>query len=344
MALPTFVAIKKNAALVIGYFKERSSLQVPALLLLAVLLKVGYLSAPLPSPAFVADGGLLSHWLNTHAAQIHHGVLRVLGMLALLASVIYAGFVTGNRRMFTQRHVLVATAMLLFSSLFPVANLALPALLVLPMLIGVFASLTRLYQSEHTRTNIMNAGLLAGMAYLLYHPFVWWLPGCFIVLAFMRPFRLAEWVLLLLAIFTPAYFVLAIEFLTDNWHPQQHLPSLGKALLPVNISWYWWLAVGMAIVWFLISFAAWQQQTRRMVIQGRKNWYSLLLMGLVAMPGLFFSQQNMPGMLVLLTFPAGCLLANAFAGENKGKGQLLFFWLLIIVVAIVGWGWKNGMM
>lgn len=328
----------------IGYFKERSSLQVPALLLLAILLKVGYFSAPAQTPAFVADGGLLSQWLNAHSAALNNGFIRVVGIIALMASVIYAGFVTGNRRMFNQRHVLVPTAMLLFSSLFPVSNLALPALLVLPMLIGVFASLTRLYQSEHPRTNIMNAGLLAGMAYLLYHPFVWWLPGCFIVLAFMRPFRLAEWVLLLAAMLTPAYFVLAIEFLTDNWHPQQHLPSIGKAVLANNISWYWWLAVGMATLWFLVSFAAWQQQTRRMVIQGRKNWYSLLMMGLLAMPGLFFPHQHMAGMLALLAFPAGCLMANAFASEGKGIGQLLFFWLLIIVVAIVGWGWKSGVM
>lgn len=328
----------------IGYFKERSSLQVPALLLLAILLKVGYVSAPVSQPMYMSDGGMLAQWLNSNSGSFRPGFLFGFGLVALMASVLYGGFVTSNRRMFAQRHVLVPMSMLLFSSLFPFSNVMLPALLVLPLLIGTFASLTRLYQSEHPRTSIINAGILSGLGYLLYHPFIWVLPGCFIGLAFMRPFRLAEWVLLLAGMLTPVYFVLATEFLTNHWHPASHLPTLGHIQWPTAISWYGWLCISMALVWLLAGFNSWQQQTRRMVIQGRKNWYSLLMMGLFMLPGLLLPQGNTAGMLALLSFPAGSLMANAFVSEGKGIGQLLFFWLLVIVVAVAGWGWKTGLL
>jgi hypothetical protein len=59
-------------------------------------------------------------------------------------------------------------------------------------------------------------------------------------------------------------------------------------------------------------------------------------------PGLFMPNENALGMLTLLSFPAGSLAANAFSGDAKNIGQLLFFWFLIIMIAAVGWGWRNG--
>lgn len=327
----------------IGYFKERSSFQVPALMFLALLLKFGYLSYQIPEKGYYDAGGMLTTWLNSlFAPGSKNNLVNIICLLVLIASAIFANLVTVNRRMFNQRHLLVALSILLFTSLFPGTNVLQPALFILPLLIGVFAYITRLYQSEHPRTTIINAGILSGIAYLLYHPFLFVLPACFIGLAFMRPFRLAEWLLLLLGMVTPAYFLLAIEFLSNHWHPYSHLPKFIFSSTGFKLSAYWWVAVSTALVWLFAGFVAWQVQTRRMVIQGRKNWYALLFLGLFMIPGIFVPSGNAFGMLTLLSFPVGSLSANAFSGETKNVGQMLFFWLIIIMVAIVGWGWRSG--
>jgi hypothetical protein len=183
---------------------------------------------------------------------------------------------------------------------------------------------------------------LAGIGYLLYHPFLFVLPACFVGLSFMRPFKLAEWLLLLLGMLTPMYFLLAIEFLSNHWQPQNHVPHFLLTAQNGTHSTYWWLALGTAIIWILAAFVSWQTQTRRMVIQSRKNWYSLLFMGLFMIPGLFIPQGNVFDMLTLISFPAGSLAANAFSGEGKSIGQLLFFWFLVIMTAVAGWGWRSG--
>jgi hypothetical protein len=330
---------------VIGVFRERSALQVPALLVLALLLKMGYTAYQLPAAGYPQPGGLLVQWINQHlVGHYSQPFLNVLCLLLLLGSAFYANVVANNRRLFQHRSLLVALCVLLFSSLFPGTNVQLPALLVLPLLIACFAVLTRLYQTDKARSHIVNAGILAGLAYLLYHPALLLIPACFVGLAHMRPFRLAEWLLLLVGLLTPAYFVLAIEFLTNHWQPARHLPRWQGTALAAPDTLYWWVAAGMGVLWLLLGFASWNQQTRRMVIQIRKNWYALLFIGLLLVPAMLLWPGHLYGVLALLSFPVGCLLASTFAGEGKGIGQLVFFWLLIIATAVVGWGWKSGAM
>ncbi|HSC55370.1 MAG TPA: hypothetical protein VLC98_17180 [Phnomibacter sp.] len=306
-------------------------------------LKSGYLSHQLPAQGYYNPGGLLATWLNMGFDRAGQSTwVNIIGLLLLVGSGIYANFILISRRMNAQRHLLVATSMLMFTSLFPGSNVMLPALIVLPLFIALFSNITQLYQSDHPRTHIINAGILAGAGYLLYHPFVFILPACFVGLAFMRPFRLAEWALLLMGMITPAYFLLSIEFLSNHWQPEAHLPHFIFVPAALKGNAYWWMATATASVWIIAGFAAWQAQTRRMVIQGRKNWYTLLLMGLFMVPGIFIPNGNAYGMLALLSFPAGSLAAYAFVGDSRNVGKMLFFWLIIILIAIVGWGWRTG--
>jgi hypothetical protein len=330
---------------VIAYFRERSTFQVPVLVLLTLALKAGFGSAAVSSPGYEAIGGLLTRFILANWVPVlRPGFLQVLCTLLLFGSALYANYITGNRRMFTQRNMLVALSMLLFTSLFPASNMHLPALIMLPVFITIFAQITLLYQTQNPRSKIINVGLLAGLAYVLYHPFIFVLPACFIGLSYMRPFKPSEWLLLLVGMLAPLYFVMAFQFLTNHWQPQQHLPAFFGSAVHWKAGPYWWTAIAFTVFWLAIAVGKWQGQTRRMVIQGRKNWYTLLIMGLFCLPGLFLPAGHHHGMLVLLSFPLGTLLANAFGGEAKGIGPLLLFWVLAIVIAVVSWGWKNGAM
>ena len=329
----------------IAYFKDRSTFQVPVLVVLTIALKAGFASASVPTLGYHNIGGLLTRFLMANwLPTLNPGLLQILCTLLLFGSALYANYIAGSRRMFTQRNMLVALSILLLTSLFPASNMHLAALIILPVFITIFAQITLLYQTQQSRSRIINVGLLAGLAYLLYHPFIFVLPACFIGLAYMRPFKASEWLLLLVGILAPLYFILAFEFLSNQWMPHQHLPIFSIPTIHFNAGPYWWTAIAFAFFWLAIAVGKWQGQTRRMVIQGRKNWYTLLIMGLLCIPGLFLPSGHHYGMIVLLSFPLGTLLANAFGGETKGLGPVVLFWCLVIVIAVVSWGWKSGAM
>lgn len=329
----------------IGYFKERSALQIPAFLFLTIVLKIAFTSS-LPQVEMAGGHGLLSAWLvSPSAKQLSASFLNGLGLFILTGSALYANITLASRKMFSQRHLLAAICFILFTSLFPGINRFSAATLLLPFTIALFDQMARLYTTQHPRSILMNIGLILGLGYLLYHPFILLLPAAFFGLASMRPFRFSEWLLILLGALTPLYFVLSYQYLTDQWHPAQHLPNFSRIGSVNSVSgWYWSTAIVTLVIWLLVAFSGWQAQSRRMVIQGRKNWYVLMVMGLCCIPGFFWPEGNAYPMLTLMSFPAGCLLANAFTAEGKGISQLLFFWLLIIVIAIVSWGWKTGAM
>lgn len=308
-------------------------------------MKLVYVGEPLPAGGYPDPGGLLVPFINKKMVPVLHSrFLPVFSLILLLGSAIYANLIVNNRRMFGQRHSLLALSILLFTGLFPGTNLQLPALLLMPVQIAIFSQLTQLYQTQNPRSVIFNVGMLAGAGYLLYHPFVFLLPGCFVGLAYMRPFRLAEWLLLLISMFTPLYFILSGEYLFDNWYPQRHLIHFPVQSLTFKLGAYWWTAIGVILIWLMAAFSAWQLLLRRMVIQGRKNWYSLLMMALFAIPGIVIPFGNHNSMLSLLAFPLSGLLSNAFATDKKSIGQLLLFWLIVLAIAVVTWGWQTGNM
>jgi hypothetical protein len=327
---------------VIALFRERNSLQVPALIAATLLLKMSFVSQPWPEGGYPNPGGLLPLLLNDYIVPgVRTPWLLVVGQLVMLGSAIYGNLVVSNRRMFAQNHLLVAFCMVLLSTLFAGTNHSLTGILLLPFVIGFFSNITQLYQQLKPQKIVVNAGLLAGTCALLYHPFFFVLPVAFIGLSIMRPFRAAEWVLMLVALLCPFYFVFSIDFLLDRWQPQRHLPSFAGLSRAWNPALFWSLALSTFGVWFALAFFRWIRLTRRMVIQGRKNWYVLLFLLLFMLPGVWVPDGNAFSMLTLATFPASAFLANAFAGEQKSVGQILFFWLLMAAIIVSAWVWLH---
>jgi hypothetical protein len=327
---------------VIGYFKDRNSFQVPALLFLALILKITYVNNP-HHDAFNNAGGILPNWLATAVfPKIHQGFVAGFAVTVIFLSALYANYLLTSRRMFSRSNLLVGASMIMFTSLFPSSNQFSATTLLLPFLILFFQQITRLYNATKVRPIILNIGMLMGAGYLLYHPFIWMLPCCFIGLAGMRAFRITEWLLLILGIVTPAYFLLSYEFLTDQWHPLLHVPNWKLYTQLPKPSILWWIAAGTAAVWLLAGLAGWQQQTRRMLIQGRKNWYQLIYIGLFLVPMALFPSGNASETMTLLAFPAASLAANAFASQQKSLGPVVLFWLIIAAIIVTGWMFNHA--
>jgi hypothetical protein len=243
--------------------------------------------------------------------------------------------------MFSRSNMLVALSVLLAASLLPQSAALSAALCMVPVQIFLFGFTTRLYNQTAPRTSIINIGLLAGLGTMLYHPFVWMVPACFMGLAGMRPFRLNEWLLLGAALLTPLYFVLSFEYVFEGRQYMRHIPrfdlELPQALNATHIT-----ILVVAAIWLIAGITSLQGNLRRMLIQSRKYWYHLVFTGLWLLPGIFVSGSNMAGGLVLLIFPFAGLAANAFVSKERSVPQILLFWMIAVAIGAAQWAFSTG--
>ena len=310
---------------------------VPVLFIIALVLKFAFISNPIQHPP-PSSGGMLEKWIfNIWWKEASPGVLAAFAITIIFLSGLYLNFLLNNKRMYPRSNLLMALSFIIFTSLFPGLQHMHAGIVMLPLAILLFRYLLVLYNTPKPKTAVVNIGMVVGIGTLLYHPYWWMLPYCFLGLAIMRPFRLNEWVLLVVSFLVPAYILLSYEFLTNQWNPMAHWPVWNPQTEWPPFNGYWAAALILAAIWVLSGFNQWQISNRRMLIQTRKNWYLLLLLGLFTLPSLFFPKGNLFEGLSLLLLPASALASNAFLGEQKPTMKTLFFWILMVAAAIFSW-------
>jgi Family of unknown function (DUF6427) len=329
---------------VIGIFKERNPFIVPVLFILALALKFAFISHPLP-PEPPTSGGLLDQLLyNSWWKKLKPGFLALISVSVILLSSIYFNYLLSERRMYQRTHLLTAVCFVVLTSLFAGTQRMHAGIIMLPVTIMLFRQMMMLYNNARPRSIVVNIGLIAGTGTLLYHPYWWMMPWCFWALAQMRPFKLNEWVLMLLSFVLPAYVVLSYEYLTDQWNPSAHWPGWNK-VTPITTLNPWWASLGIIfLIWMISGFSQWQNANKRMLIQTRKNWYLLLMMGFFVLPGLFFPSGNFYEAIILLLLPASALGAYSFSNQSRLGPQQIFFWFLLIAAGLFSWAVLNQKM
>lgn len=329
---------------VIGIFKERNPFLVPVLFLLALALKFAFISHPLPAEP-PTSGGLLDQLLyQSWWQKLKPGFLAIITITIIVISGLYLNYLLSERRMYQRNHLITAVCFVVLTSLFAGTQRLHAGIIMLPVTILLFRQMMLLYNNAHPRTIVVNIGLLAGTGTLLYHPYWWMLPWCFWALGQMRPFKLNEWVLMVLSFALPAYVVLSYEYLTDQWNPSAHWPIWNplKAMPAWNP---WWVSLSILfILWMVSGFSLWQNANKRMLIQTRKNWYLLLMMGIFVFPTLFFPSGNFYEGITLLLIPASALGAYSFSNQNRTGPQQIFFWFLLVAAGFFSWAVLNQKM
>ena len=318
----------------IGIFKERNTFQVIFLFIIAVLAKLAYMLHP-PVITYISQQGLLTDGLNNWYA--HGGSKGLAALLALvfnLGAGLYANAVLMSQRMFSRINLLVAVSMVLMSSLVPAANILSAPLILLPLLVWIYQNLSALYHSQSPKARLFNTGLGIGFGALMYHPFIVIIAVAMFALATMRTFRLQEWLVLLLGLMTPYYFVLAYEFLTGSWHPLQHLPTFVLGYKHISHDAYSLVAYGMIVLWTIVGLYYWQLNLRRMLIQCRKNWNIILFFAVIAALMIFIRTGNQTDAFALAVFPLASFAASAFAYPKKQFLSTLLFWIIVFIVML----------
>ncbi|MFM7710681.1 MAG: hypothetical protein ACKO5C_07160, partial [Ferruginibacter sp.] len=110
----------------------------------------------------------------------------------------------------------------------------------------------------------------------------------YIGIAFARPFRAAEWIVLLMGLLTPFYFLWSVDYLFDGIMLMEK-PSLffhGLSFLHNSTT------VVLFLIPFLFSIGGFliiNRHVNKLLIQARKNWSMLFLFGLTSVLTVFLS-------------------------------------------------------
>lgn len=240
--------------------------------------------------------------------------------------------------MFSKSTYLTAMVYVLITAVFPDWNQLTSALVANTFIIWLFSKIVRLYNTPNPKTLLFNIGLIIGGCILAYHPTTLLILVGIFALMVVRPFNITEWLVMLMGVCAPFYFLFMYLFLTDHWvQMDEYVPVWQLNLPEVNTSPLFFVSVGVILFVLTIGVYHFQDKSMRMLIQIRKNWGVLMVMLLIMLPLPFISKNATLNSLLLWCIPVSPFMAKGFLYAKKNTFPNLMFWALVIIIILNNW-------
>jgi hypothetical protein len=238
-------------------------------------------------------------------------IYPALSFLLLLAQAVTFNRLVSAQRLLQRPNYLTGMSYLLLTSLFTEWNQFSAPLIINTLLIWVWASMSSLFTDAKPHTRLFNIGMAIGVTTFFYFPAIAFTLLIIMGLAITKSFRLGEWLIALVGIITPYYFLLAFIFLTDRWETY-HFQRIALSLPRFSQNALAYTGIGIVALLSLIGFAFVQQQMRRQLIQTRKSWSLIFLYLIVAFIIPFINATHSFAYWILCAIPLSVLAAGAF--------------------------------
>lgn len=318
-------------------FRDKSVINIFFLVILSIGVHFHFFMGATPVIANSNDG-VLSLILYNYFTNLPQTVIFLLYHTIILVQAIRLNMVLSDLRMFQNNTYTSAMAYVLLSGILTQWCSISSAVIANFLVIWLFIKLSRLYNHPSPKTLLFNTGLIVGLSVICYHPTAILILVVLFALAVVRPFHLAEWVVLLMGILLPYYFLISWLFLNDTikmfssflpyvqWNlpfPQWNLPLI--------------IRFSVLVVTLLAGLYYWQVYNKRMVIQIRKNWGVMIVMLLILLPIPFIFLHAGIESAFLSLIPLAAFAANAFSYPQRLVLPNILFWLAVIVIIYNNW-------
>ncbi len=320
----------------VSFFKEKSTASVFGLIIVSASARAFFWVHP-PQLALSPDDGFI-YYLLSPVLILPALFIPFIYHLIVLVQALRLNYALNQVRMYPKTASTAALAYILLTAILPSWNNITAALLVNTIIIWLLYKLTKLYNTQQPKTLLFNIGAITGSMVLLYFPTVPFILVVFFALGIFRPFTLNEWLVLLIGLLTPFYFLAGWLFLTNNLALalqelqifEPHIITISN--LPVT-------AITFAIAGLTAAAGVfmWQSNSGRMVIQVRKSWSVFFLAMLLLIPVVFLVKQNWQNVIMLTTVPAAAFVSNIFLYPKKNLIPAIVFWALIAIVIYNNW-------
>lgn len=313
-------------------FRDRSDINLLFLVLLSVGLHFHNWITP-PMVIANASDGLLPYILVHYIKPLPPLFLIVLFQGIILSQAIRLNILMSKLKMFQQVSYLPGFTYIILTALFPYWDVISSGLVANSLVIWILVKLLRLYDQNQPKSLEFNIGLILGISILLYSPIAILIPVVLFALTIIRPFKLSEWLVLLMGILLPFYFIFTFVYLTSGAQEFTHyLPRLDwkNPLIKPNLNII--LTLVVIVVQFIAGLYYWQDQQSRFIIQVRKYWGVLLLVLILTLfQPIIFSAQALYASAIVLT-PLACFISFAYSVPKSLFIPNLLFWSAIAVI------------
>jgi hypothetical protein len=237
---------------VIGIFKQKNPGNALLLLLYGLVLKFPlFLHPAMPVPD-QGDNYFYKLILELIAPFTSHspGVFSFLAFLLFFTQATLLNRISNTLKFFQRPNFLVGMTYLLATSFIPEWSYFSASLLVNSLAIWILYRMISLYNNNSPKTSIYNVAVMTGILPMIYSPSVALVLLVFFALIMFRPMLITEWLVALLGIITPFYFVFIILFLTDQWHISKVIPAMTFHFPRLHVS----LWIAGALVLMVVPF------------------------------------------------------------------------------------------
>ncbi len=321
-----------------GTFKANNPYNTFLLFVYGLLLKLPMFLLPnVPQPQKI-DGFLykaLLKWLQPFGSGFPV-IYAIIAYLLLYTQAVSFNRLVNEQRLMQKPNYLTGMSYLLVTSLFIEWNTLSAPLIINTLLIWVWAKMSGLYNNPNPKSALFNIGIAIGLATFYYFPSLAFAALIIFGLALTRPFKLAEWLIALLGIIAPYYFLLAWVFLTDKWKGYK-FP--GFAITTPKFNQTNWAYAAIIIVLFasMIGLFFVQQNFRRQLIQARKSWNLVFLYLIVAVFVPYVNATHSFEYWILCAVPLSAMLGAAFLYPTRKWLPLLLHWLMVVFVLVISY-------
>ncbi|UAY52465.1 DUF6427 family protein [Ferruginibacter albus] len=315
-----------------GIFKANNPYNTFLLFIYGLLLKLPiFLHPEIPSIDPI-DGFLFKEMLRKmQLVNMPAIVYPLITFLLLFTQAITFNKLVSDQKLLQKPNYLTGMSYLLITSLFKEWSILSASLIINTLLVWVWARMSSLYNNPHAQTTLFNIGMVIGVSTFFYFPSVAFAALIIFALIVTRPFRLSEWLIALLGIITPYYFLLAYVFLTDKW---QGYKFQGIAVSYPKFHQSGWALAAIIIVLFasIVGVFFIQQNQRRQLVQTRKSWNLVFLYFLVAVFIPFINATYSFQHWILSAIPLSVFMASAFLYPTKKWFALTLHWIIVLFV------------
>jgi hypothetical protein len=317
---------------VVFLFRDRSDINLLFLVLLSVGLHFHVWIHP-PTVIANASDGLLPYILVNYIKPLPSLVLIILFQVIILSQAIRLNILMSKLKMFQQVSYLPGFTYIILTALFPYWDVISSGLVANSMVIWILVKLLRLYDQNQPKSLEFNIGLILGCSILLYEPIAILIPVVLFALTIIRPFKITEWLVLLMGILLPFYFIFTFVFLTSGIQEFRHfLPRLDWKNPFVRPDFRIIITLVLIAVQFFVGLYYWRDQQSRFIIQVRKYWGVLLLVLILTLfQPIIFSAQALYASAIVLT-PLACFISFGYSVPKRLFVPNILFWSAIAVI------------
>jgi hypothetical protein len=322
---------------VVGLFKRKNPGNAILLLIYALVLKFPvflYPRVPVPSPT---DSYLYSRVLG-FLLTVTGGAGVVFSLLSFFILFIQASLfnrIANHHKLFPKPNFLPGMAYILVTSLIPSWSFFSAPLLVNLLMIWAWYRMLNLYSTGQPGAAIFNIGIIIGVCTMLYFPAIVFTLLMLFALVTMRPFRIREWIIGLIGVTTPYYFLFIFLYLGGKWSWNIILPAVEFHLprLPRSV----WLtaSISLLVIPFIIGGFFIQNNLSKMLIQVRKSWSMLLLFLMIGATVIFMNNDADYTNWMLTALPFAAFHASAYYFPVQRLFAGILHWLIFGFVIVL---------